>query len=401
MRDELSLDMDEDDDFDSDESSKDHPKNTININDSSFTTDNIINYGKEYEKLEKIYSKKEIALFNKLLEWRKINKLNGELDLDSYKKEKINWKYLYNNVFKLILFPINLNKIDINKTINIHEISQRIKYCVHCISSMKDKNINNEKKNIIPKIIDIFSNDNKKQKDIADMTNNLENNYMINKNGLKRAASYENVIFEENEANKNDNKNESKKNTLKLKNSRIIKTSKIKKHIDYKPNNDNMNNINNNPINNNNTENQNNGGGKIIRKNKAYVTINLGSNNLFKNKFFSPVKNKTKKNFLMEKKNNANNNIIRNIPKFSDDILFETKKKKSKVSYKREAFDEIMNDFNAKNLNIDIKDKTFCENFYFFPLKQNYDNENDLEKRGEKILSYKKMADNLIDILNI
>ena len=108
MRDELSLDMDDDDDFDSDESSKDHPKNQIHINDSSFTTDNIINYGKEYEKLEKIYSKKEIALFNKLLEWRKINKLNGELD--SYKKEKINWKYLYNNVFKLILFPINLIK---------------------------------------------------------------------------------------------------------------------------------------------------------------------------------------------------------------------------------------------------------------------------------------------------
>ena len=143
MRDELSLDIDEDDDFDSDESSKD-PKNIININDSSFTTDNIINYGKEYEKLDKIYSKKEIALFNKLLEWRKINKLNEELGF--YKKEKINWKYLYNNVFKLILFPINLNKIDINKTINIHEISQRIKYCIHCISSMKDKNVNNEKK---------------------------------------------------------------------------------------------------------------------------------------------------------------------------------------------------------------------------------------------------------------
>ena len=106
MRDELSLDMDDDDDFDSDESSKDHPKNQIHINDSSFTTDNIINYGKEYEKLEKIYSKKEIELFNKLLEWRKINKLNGELD--SYKKEKINWKYLL-----FIYFNILFNIFDI------------------------------------------------------------------------------------------------------------------------------------------------------------------------------------------------------------------------------------------------------------------------------------------------
>ena len=84
------------------------------------------------------------------------------------------------------------------------------------------------------------------------MTNNLDNNYMHNKNGLKRAASYENMIFEENEINKNDNKNESKNNILRLKNSKIIKTSKTKKHIDYKNNNDNINNINNNPINNNN-----------------------------------------------------------------------------------------------------------------------------------------------------
>ena len=271
-----------------------------------------------------------------------------------------------------------------------------------------------KKKNIIPKIIDIFSNDNKKQKDIV---NNLD----INKNGVKRAASYENVIYEENEINRNDNKNENKKNNLKSKNSnKIIKVTKTKKNnIDNKINNYNINNINNSPINNNNEENNNNNNNKIIRKNKAYVTINLGSKNLFKNKYllnndetiklksngnyYSESKNK-KNNFIigkMEKKNNANNNIIRNIPKLSDDILFETKKKKIKISYKREAFDETMNDFNAKNLNIDIKDKTFCENFYFFPLKQNYDNENDLEKRGEKILSYKKMADNLIDILNI
>ncbi len=62
---------------------------------------------------------------------------------------------------------------------------------------------------------------------------------------------------------------------------------------------------------------------------------------------------------------------------------------------------ETMNDFNSKNLNMEIKDKTFCENFYFFPIKQIYDKENDLENRGEKILSYKKMTDNLMDLLNI
>ena len=159
MKDESSLEFD--DEFDSDESSIDS-KDQNSKKEASFTTENIINYGKEYEKLDKIYSKKEIALFNKLLEIRKINKLNTELDL--YKKEKISWKFLYNNIFKLILHPINFNKIDINKNINIHEITQRIKYCVHCISTIKDKNISNEKLNLIPKIIDIFSIDNNGRK---------------------------------------------------------------------------------------------------------------------------------------------------------------------------------------------------------------------------------------------
>ena len=142
MESELSFDMD-DEDIDSDESSKDAK---VQKNDSYFCTENIINYGKEYEKLEKLYSKKEIISFNKLLEFKNIIKLNKELN--SYKKEKINWKYLYENFFKMILLPINLNKIDINKTITIYEISHRIRYCVNCISSIKDKDkiINEEKK---------------------------------------------------------------------------------------------------------------------------------------------------------------------------------------------------------------------------------------------------------------
>ena len=54
-----------------------------------------------------------------------------------------------------------------------------------------------------------------------------------------------------------------------------------------------------------------------------------------------------------------------------------------------------------KNLNLEIKDKTFCENFTYFPIKQTYDKENDLEKRGERILSYKKMSDDLMELLDI
>ena len=85
----------------------------------------------------------------------------------------------------------------------------------------------------------------------------------------------------------------------------------------------------------------------------------------------------------------------------SDDILFDTNQKKPNIEYKKNAFLETMNEFNVKNLNLEIKDKTFCENFTFFPIKQNYDKENDLEKRGERILAYKKMADNLMELLDI
>ena len=371
MKDESSLEFD--DEFDSDESSIDS-KDQNSKKEASFTTENIINYGKEYEKLDKIYSKKEIALFNKLLEIRKINKLNTELDL--YKKEKISWKFLYNNIFKLILHPINFNKIDINKNINIHEITQRIKYCVHCISTIKDKNISNEKLNLIPKIIDIFSIDNKKK---------VVKNYGNKKNMILRSNSHENFIFEENGINKYSDKN----NNIELINHK--KSNKIDINNYYK---------------NNNTET------KQKRKNKSHATIIMGAKSQEKLLSKNPLINKDirksirkSKNTIIikniEKKNDTYENIIKSIPKLSDNNLFETKKKKANILLKRDAFEETMDDFNLKNLNIDIKDKTFCENFYFFPIRQNYDKENNLEKRGELIYSYKKMTDNLIDLLNI
>ena len=379
MESELSFDMD-DEDIDSDESSKDAK---VQKNDSYFCTENIINYGKEYEKLEKLYSKKEIISFNKLLEFKNIIKLNKELN--SYKKEKINWKYLYENFFKMILLPINLNKIDINKTITIYEISHRIRYCVNCISSIKDKDkiINEEKKNIIPKVIDIFLQNNKKSKILSNI------------NKIKKSYSHQNFKFgDEDDMIKNNNLNNN--------NIKVINNNKNN-------NKDILNNIQNN----NNNKNENN---NIRSKGKNHMTIIIGKKSQEKLYNKNPLIDKEikennnneinnyKKNIIFEnitKKNEGYDNSIKNIPKLSDDILFEINQKKTKISLKRDAFMETLNDFNLKNNNLEIKDKTFCDNFYFFPLKQNYDKENDLEKRGEKILSYKKMADNLIDLLNV
>jgi len=403
MEDELSLDMDDDEDIDSEESSKDI-NNKKHINDSSFTTENIVNYGKEYKKLDKIYSKKEILSFNKILDYKKLNKLNSELDL--YKKEKIDWKYVYNNVFKMILLPINLNKVDINKTISIHEISQRIKYCVHCISTMKEKNINMEKNNLIPKIIDIFSNDKRNRKKIK-----LQNNFR----DIRRSNSHQNFNFDD------ETHGISFENTKKNKEGTLITLNNNDDNINNNKTKDNNINIINTDNNNNNDKiNENK---DVKRKNKTHVTFLMSKNS--QDKLFSknPLINKDLRNLNhniyhsinkvrkidltnliienMEKKNDAYENIIKNIPKMSDNILFEIKQKKQNIQLKRNAFLETMSDFNLKNLNMEIKDKTFCENFSFFPLKQNYDKDNDLEKRGEIILSYKKMSDNLIDLLNI
>jgi len=379
MESELSFDMD-DEDIDSDESSKDAK---VQKNDSYFCTENIINYGKEYEKLEKLYSKKEIISFNKLLEFKNIIKLNKELN--SYKKEKINWKYLYENFFKMILLPINLNKIDINKTITIYEISHRIRYCVNCISSIKDKDkiINEEKKNIIPKVIDIFLQNNKKSKILSNI------------NKIKKSYSHQNFQFgDEDDMINNNNLNN---NNIKVINNNKNNNKDILKNIQ----------------NNNNNKNENN---NIRSKGKNHMTIIIGKKSQEKLYNKNPLIDKEikennnneinnyKKNIIFEnitKKNEGYDNSIKNIPKLSDDNLFEINQKKTKISLKRDAFMETLNDFNLKNNNLEIKDKTFCDNFYFFPLKQNYDKENDLEKRGEKILSYKKMADNLIDLLNV
>ena len=260
--DELSIDMD-DDDLDSEESSKDD-KEKKPVEDSSFTTENIVNYGKEYENLNKIYSKKEIMTFNKLLDFKKLNKLNGELD--SYRKEKINWKYLYNNVFKMILHPINLNKVDINKNISIHEISQRIRYCVHCIETMKGKNVNDEKKNLIPRIIRMFNNDKKKSYYFQNKIKNIfDKENRIKDDELKRSNSHENFLFddndikEENIISKNgDNNNNNNENTnVNMDNNNINISNKnsdnLDKQIENNNNNNNENDIKDNTIKNTNT----------------------------------------------------------------------------------------------------------------------------------------------------
>jgi len=445
--DELSLDMD-DDDLDSDESSKDD-KEKKPLEDSSFTTENIVNYGKEYENINKIYTKKEIRLFNKILDFKKLNKLNGELD--SYKKEKIDWKYLYNNVFRMILLPINLNKVDINKTISIHEISQRIRYCVHCIETIKDKNVNNEKKNLIPKVMDMFNHDKKKSYYFQNKIQNIfDKENGVKDNELKRSNSHENFLFDENDkkeenitnknSDDNNNNNDIKENTNANMDNNNINTNI---NINNK-NNDNLGNQNeNNNINVNNNENENkdtnnknadtntdnkekvkqeeNSGKK--RKERPHITITLGKKpegNMISKSYllskqlrksnvnsFNTYKKLNQKTTLgiilenIEKKNEGYDNIIKNVPKMEDDILFETNKKKPNMEYKKNAFLETMNEFNLKNMNLEIKDKTFCENFTFFPIKQTYDKENDLERRGERILSYKKMTDNLMELLDI
>jgi len=361
---ELSLDM-EDEDFDSDDSSKD-TKNLIN--DSSFTTESIINYGKEYERINRIYTKKQLNHFNKLLESKKLNKLNGELDLS--KKEKINWKYLYVHVLKIILPPVNINKIDINKTINIHEISQRIKYCLLCTSSLKENGSNEQKNNLIPKIIEIFSHKGQRK-------------HRSNNNNYIKSFSNEKVIKEENKANTISNQNEitnskklklKKKLTININNIKFINNDEQKRKTIFSPTN-------------------------MMRK-KTQEKLK-GKNILL----IDDVKNPNNNNVIMEyigKKNEEEKNIIKNIPSMSDDVLFDIKQKKKNSSTKRNAFNEAMTDFNLKNCNIEIKDKTFCNNFFFFPMKDNnYDNENDLEKRGERIMFYNNLADNLVDLLDL
>ena len=411
------------------------------VEDSSFTTENIVNYGKEYEKLNKIYSKKEIMAYKKILDFKKLNKLNGELD--SYKKEKINWQYLYNNVFRMILLPINLNKVDINKNISIHEISQRIRYCVHCIETMKGKNVNDEKRNLIPKIIRMFNNDKKKSYYFQNKIQNIfDKENGIKDNDLKRSNSHENFLFDDNvikeeniiNNNSDNNNNNNYENAdANIDNNNINISNKNSDNLDNKIDNNNNNN-NENGIKDNNNKNTNNNDDnkeKINqeenttkkRKEKPHITITLGkkpeSNTISKSYLlnkqlrksnvnsFNTFKKLNQKTILgiilenIEKKNEGYDNVIKNVPKMSDDILFNTKQKKPNIEYKKNAFLETMNEFNMKNLNLEIKDKTFCENFTYFPIKQTYDKENDLEKRGERILSYKKMSDDLMELLDI
>ena len=157
MSDEDGLDIDIDED-----ESEDSTKNNAGKNpdaEASFTTEIVTNYGKEYAKLENIYTKKEIKSFNNLLDLKKLSKLFNEIEVRE-NKTRINWQYLYRNVFKMIINPINFNKVNISQYITLHEISYRLRYCVHCCHKTKNTNLKilKERQNLIPKIIDILTN---------------------------------------------------------------------------------------------------------------------------------------------------------------------------------------------------------------------------------------------------
>ena len=383
MSDEDGLDIDIDED-----ESEDSTKNNAGKNpdaEASFTTEIVTNYGKEYAKLENIYTKKEIKSFNNLLDLKKLSKLFNEIEVRE-NKTRINWQYLYRNVFKMIINPINFNKVNISQYITLHEISYRLRYCVHCCHKTKNTNLKilKERQNLIPKIIDILTYG----------SSNLFKKY-DNVNTTKKMS---------NKLNKKNNKNCNEDSLNNSNNFKIFKRSKSE-----------VNNLSIESLMNNSTnkvkfiDNQSNA---VLNEKKKYVRKNSGkkltvkvSHLKFDIKKYG-MKKKSNKKFNVSNKIEENNreyaeDIIKNIPKMTDDDLFDTKIKKNQKDKMKIAFDEAMNEFKIKNINLEIKDKNFCQMAEFFPLKDTYDKETNLEKRGELILDYKNMTDELLDLLNI
>ena len=376
----INLDID---DEESEDSSKNNADKKPDV-EASFTTESITNYGQEYAKLDDIYTKKEINLLNNLLDLKQLSQLFKEVE-ERENKTRINWQYLYKNIFKMIFHPINSNKININQYVTLYEISYRLRYCAHCCQKIKNKNFNiiKEKSNLIPKIIDILNGNSNlfKKFDNFNKGNTLSsklhkkkdnNNNSSNEDSLKNLNNYRKL---------RRSKSEVKNMNIE---SFMNKSSNKKKDDDYKSLNEKYKNIRANS--------------------KKKLTVKLFHFKFDLKKY--GTKKKTKKKFNISDKIEENNreyaeNIITNIPKMADDDLFETKIKKNQKDKIKIAFDEVMNDFKIKNINLEIKDKNFCKMAEYFPLKDTYDKENDLEKRGELILDYKNMTDELLDLLNI
>jgi len=446
-------------DVSNEENEYDENKVNTNPNNASFTVETLLNSREDYDKCIEKYDQETLKRFCFLYVDNNIEKLTNKIS--PYIKKKVTWGTLYEKVFRKIFFPFSFKNG--GQYVTLEEIYDRINLIIHGEINNKYRSgyINKEEKNSIPSIINYFSYNNlqmkknEKKNDNDEKIDYMKNLFSKKKKKMKnfRKIHIQNKQIMNNTNEKND-KTENQNNTLiKINNKKssddLIKIeNKIKKpNINYKRLSsfnldhlqrvyDNLNRLDNKKTNSpiheirkklifkekklnksqnsnsiinnenlNNSKNIQNSFSKnedinISNSNKKNEEIIYNNNYNQKQMIVTERTNKTldsiinKKKYLISKEDEKE---IRNIPK-REIIKKNIYKKVEKLAYKDE-----LEYFNRANIKASLKDKIFCSitpMINFIGENNIPDRDTDLKKRGDNLLIFKQMADDIMNIIH-
>jgi hypothetical protein len=446
-------------DVSNEENEYDENKVNTNPNNASFTVETLLNSREDYDKCIEKYDQETLKRFCFLYVDNNIEKLTNKIS--PYIKKKVTWGTLYEKVFRKIFFPFSFKNG--GQYVTLEEIYDRINLIIHGEINNKYRSgyINKEEKNSIPSIINYFSYNNLQMKKNEKKNDNDEKiDYMKNlfSNKKKKMKNFRKIHIQNkqimNNTNEKNDKTENQNNTLiKINNKKssddLIKIeNKIKKpNINYKRLSsfnldhlqrvyDNLNRLDNKKTNSpiheirkklifkekklnksqnsnsiinnenlNNSKNIQNSFSKnedinISNSNKKNEEIIYNNNYNQKQMIVTERTNKTldsiinKKKYLISKEDEKE---IRNIPK-REIIKKNIYKKVEKLAYKDE-----LEYFNRANIKASLKDKIFCSitpMINFIGENNIPDRDTDLKKRGDNLLIFKQMADDIMNIIH-
>ena len=442
-------------DISNEENENDENIINTNPNNASFTVETLLNSREDYDKCIEKYDQETLKRFCFLYVDNNIEKLTNKIS--PYMKKRVTWATLYEKVFRKLFLPFSFKNGE--QYVTLEEIYDRINLIIHGEINNKYRSgyITKEEKNSIPSIINYFSYNNLQMKK-NDKNNENEEKVDYMKNLFSKKKKIKNFkkihiqkkqnlnISEKNDKNENLNNSTYKSKNTKNSSDDLIKIEKKKKlNINYKRlssfNLDHLqrvydslnrqnNKINNSPIHeprkkiifkekklnqskssnslinnedlNNSKNNQN-----IIIKNEDNNNSNSNkkneetiNNNNQKQMVVTERTNKTVDSIINKKKyiiSKEDEKEIRNIPK-REIIKKNIYKKVEKLAYKDE-----LEYFNRANLKTSLKDKIFCSitpMINFIGENNIPDRDSDLKKRGDNLLSFKQMADDIMNIIH-
>ena len=438
------------------ENENDENKINTNPNNASFTVETLLNSREDYDKCIEKYDQETLKRFCFLYADNNIEKLTNKIS--PYMKKKVTWATLYEKVFRKIFFPFSFKNG--GQYVTLEEIYDRINLIIQGEINNKYRSgyITKEEKNSIPSIINYFSYNNLQAKKNDKKNENEEKiDYMKNlfskkkkmKNFKKMNIQKKQIlnISEKNDKSENQINNTYKsKNTknssddlIKLENKNKIKKSNInykrlssfnldhlqrvydslnkqdnkinnapiqsKKRLSFKEKKLNQSQSSNSIINNENLNNSKNIQNTILKNEYNNSNSNKNNeetvnNNNQKQMIVTERTNKTLDSIITKKKysiSKEDEKEIRNIPR-KEIIKKNIYKKVEKLAYKDE-----LEYFNRANLKTSIKDKIFCSitpMINFIGENNIPDRDSDLKKRGDNLLSFKQMADDIMNIIH-